>query len=102
MAQIGRSKKINFYLYLSIKKIIFSYAINVRCVLRVPQMRLANFVYHVHALGAAICARGHVTLYTNNVYIENINRHVRFVLFSRSQYYASTRIPVAILCCRVW
>jgi len=38
----------------------------------------------VHAF--AVVARSHVTLYTGNVYVENINRHVRLMLFWRSQY----------------
>ena len=39
----------------------------------------------MHAFTVAVRARGHVTLYADNVYIHYIDRHVRFVPPSRPQ-----------------
>jgi len=38
------------------------------------------------ALLSLLDACGHVTLYTDNVYVHYVDRHIRFVLLSRSQY----------------
>ena len=45
-----------------------------------------KFVYCVHAFAVAVRARGHITLYADNVYIHYVDGHVRFVPPLRLQY----------------
>jgi len=32
-----------------------------------------KFIYRMYAFIVAVCARGHVTLYADNVYVDNVN-----------------------------
>src|ERR1700728_1479992 len=43
-------------------------------------------MYRMNEFAVAIRTRGHVTLYADNVYVDNINRYVRLVLPPRLQY----------------
>ena len=43
-------------------------------------------MYRMNEFAVAVRARGHITFYADNVHFDNVNRHVRFVPFSRLQY----------------
>jgi len=40
-------------------------------------------MYRMSAFVVTIRARGYVTFYADNVYVDNVNWYVRFMLFSR-------------------